>query len=87
MTSPDGDSWTLRDTTVKASLRAATTIHGTIYIAGDRVIKKSTDGGTTWTDTYTNSGGNELFMGLASNGEGLIAAGFNHQIWAMPVSR
>src|SRR5438309_6363013 len=45
-TSPDGDVWTLRDTTVKESLRAATTINGTIYIAGDSVIKKSTDGGT-----------------------------------------
>src|ERR1035438_4802187 len=85
-TSPDGNVWTLRDTTVKASLRAATTINGTVYIAGDSVIKKSTDGGATWTDSYTGSGGNALFMGLASNGERLIAAGFNHNVWAMPVS-
>jgi hypothetical protein len=85
-TSPDGDVWTLRDTTIKASLRAATTINGTIYVAGDSVIEKSTDGGTTWTDTYNNSGGNKLFMGLATNGECLIAAGFNHNVWAMPVS-
>jgi hypothetical protein len=85
-TSPDGDVWTLRDTTIKASLRAAITINGTIYITGDSVIEKSTDGGTTWTDTYNNSGGNRLFMGLASNGECLIAAGFNHNVWAMPVS-
>src|ERR1035441_6019929 len=84
--SPDGNVWTLRDTKVKASLRAATTIHGTVYIAGDSVIKKSTDGGATWTDSYTSSGGNALFMGLASNGECLIAAGFNHNVWAMPVS-
>jgi photosystem II stability/assembly factor-like uncharacterized protein len=83
-TSPDGDVWTLRDTTIKASLRAATTISGTIYIAGDSVIKKSTDGGTTWTDTYTDDGGNKLFMGLASNSECLIAVGFNHNVWAMP---
>ena len=82
-TSPDGDVWTLRDTTIKASLRAATTISGTIYIAGDSVIKKTTDGGTTWTDTYTNAGGNKLFMGLASNSECLIAVGFNHNVWAM----
>ena len=53
-TSPDGDVWTLRDTTIKASLRAATTINGTIYVAGDSVIEKSTDGGTTWTDTFNN---------------------------------
>lgn len=85
-TSPDGEVWTLRDSTIKASLRAATTINGTIYIAGDSVIEKSTDGGTTWTDTYTNSGGNKLFMGLASNGECLIAAGFNHNVWVMPMS-
>ena len=37
-TSPDGDVWTLRDTTVKASLRAAITIDGTIYVTGDSVI-------------------------------------------------
>ncbi len=85
-TSLDGDVWTLRDSTVKESLRAATTINGTIYIAGDSVIKKSTDGGTTWTDTYTNAGGNKLFMGLATNGECLISVGFNHNVWAMPVS-
>ena len=85
-TSPDGDVWRLRDSTVKESLRAATTINGTIYIAGDSVIKKSIDGGTTWTDTYSNTGGNKLFMGLAANGECLISVGFNHNVWAMPVS-
>jgi len=85
-TSPDGDVWTLRDTTIKASLRAATTINGTVYIAGDSVIAKSTDGGTTWTNTYINPGRNKLFMGLASNGKCLIAAGFNHNVWAMPLS-
>jgi beta-lactamase regulating signal transducer with metallopeptidase domain/photosystem II stability/assembly factor-like uncharacterized protein len=84
-TSPDGDVWTLRDTTIRASLRAATTINGTIYVAGDSLIAKSTDGGTTWTDTYNNSGMNKLFMGLAGNGEYLIAVGFNHNVWAMPV--
>jgi beta-lactamase regulating signal transducer with metallopeptidase domain len=85
-TSPDGDVWRLRDTTIRASLRAATTIKGTIYVAGDSVIEKSTDGGATWTDTFMNVGGNKLFMGLASNGEYLIAAGFNHNVWAMPLS-
>ncbi len=83
-TSPDGDVWTLRDTTVTESLRAATTINGTIYIAGDSVIKESTDGGATWADTFTNIGGNKLFMGLAYNGHSLIAAGFNHNVFSAP---
>jgi photosystem II stability/assembly factor-like uncharacterized protein len=85
-TSPDGDVWTLRDTTITASLRAAMTINGTIYVAGDSVIEKSSDGGTTWTDTFNNSGGNKLFMGLAFDGRHLIAAGFNHNVWAMAES-
>ncbi len=85
-TSPDGDVWTLRDTTIKASLRAAITIDGAIYVAGDSVIAKSTDDGSTWTDTFNNTGGNRLFMGLASDGKDLIAAGFNHNVWAIPLS-
>lgn len=85
-TSPDGEVWTLRDSTIKASLRAAITINGAIYVAGDSVIEKSTDGGTIWTDTFINTGGNKLFMGMASNGASLIAAGFNHNVWAMPVT-
>jgi hypothetical protein len=82
-TSPDGNVWILRDKTVTQSLRAAITIHGAVYVTGDNVIKKSTDGGETWTDTYKGSG--NLFMGLTSNGTSLIAAGFNHNVWAMPV--
>src|SRR5881296_3840798 len=35
-------------------------------------------------DTYTNPTGSELFMGLAHNGEFLIAVGFNHNVWATP---
>jgi|GEM_PF-7084997 len=84
-TSPDGDVWTLRERTITASLRAAITVDGAIYIAGDRVIKKSTDGGTTWTDTYSGPG--NLFMGLANNGTSLLVAGFNHNVWAMPLAR
>jgi bla regulator protein BlaR1 len=83
-TSPDGGKWTLRDYTIKASLRAAACINGTVYVAGDSVIAKSTDGGTTWTNTFSNTGGNKLFMGLATNGGYLVAAGFNHNVWAMP---
>jgi hypothetical protein len=83
-TSPDGDVWTLREKTITASLRAAITVNGAIYITGDRVIKKSMDGGTTWSDTYSGPG--DLFMGLASNGTSLIAAGFNHNVWAMPLA-
>ncbi len=85
-TSPDGDVWTLRATIMKTSLRAAITINGAIYVAGDSLVEKSTDGGTTWRSIYTVSGPNKLFMGLASNGENLIAAGFNHNVWAIPLS-
>jgi hypothetical protein len=85
-TSPDGNTWTLRNSTVMNSLRAAITLNGEIYIAGDSVIKKSTDGGTTWVDTYTHPRGGELFMGLWYNGKSLMAAGFNHNVWAIPVS-
>jgi serine/threonine protein kinase/Tfp pilus assembly protein PilF len=86
-TCPDGNSWMPRDTTVTNSLRAAITINGEIYIAGDSVIKKSTDGGTTWKNIYINTtGNNNLFMGLAFNGQALIAVGFNHNVWATPIS-
>jgi RNA polymerase sigma factor (sigma-70 family) len=84
-TSPDGNTWTLRDTNITASLRAAITINNTVYVSGDSLIEQSTDGGTTWTNTFTNPRGGELFMGLASNGQSLIAAGFNHNVWATPV--
>ncbi|HEX3716752.1 MAG TPA: M56 family metallopeptidase [Verrucomicrobiae bacterium] len=85
-TSPDGNVWTLRDRTIMASLRAAISVNGAIYVTGDGVIKKSVDGGTTWTDTFINSNHvNNLFMGLSSNGEFLLATGFNHNVWAMPV--
>ena len=83
----DGNSWIPRDVTVTSSLRAAITVNGAIYIAGDSVIKKSTDGGTTWQDTFVNpSHDNKLFMGLAFNGHELIAVGFNHNVWALPIS-
>jgi len=85
-TSPDGDVWSLRDQTITASLRAAITINGAIYVAGDSVIEKSTDGGTTWDEIFENTGPNRLFMGLATNGKEVIAAGFNHNVWAFPLS-
>jgi len=87
-TSPDGETWTLRDTTITASLRAALTVNGAIYISGDSVVAKSLDGGTTWTNVFANPAGamNKLFMGLASNGQFLIAAGFNHNVWGLPLS-
>lgn len=86
-TSPDGENWTLRDWTIKASLRAVATINGAVYVAGDSVIAKSTDGGTTWTNTFVNQRGNKLFMGLTTNDDYLIAAGFNHNVWALPIER
>jgi hypothetical protein len=86
-TCPDGESWRPRDATVTNSLRAASTINGEIYVAGDNVIKKSTDGGATWQDTFINpTGQNNLFMGLTFDGQNLIAVGFNHNVWATHVS-
>jgi RNA polymerase sigma factor (sigma-70 family) len=85
-TSTDGDAWALRDQTITASLRAAITVNGVIYVSGDSVVAKSVDGGTTWTNTFKNSGSNRLFMGLANDGENLIAAGFNHNVWSLPLS-
>ncbi len=81
-TSADGDTWTLRETTIYTSLRAAITVGGAVYIAGDNVIKKSSDGGTSWEDVYLNTDNNNLFMGLAYNGQKIIAAGFNHNVFA-----
>ena len=85
-TSPDGEVWTLRDTSLTASLRTVVTLNGAIYVSGDSVVEKSTDGGSTWTNTFNQSKGNNLFMGLASDGECLIAVGFNNNVWAMPVA-
>ncbi len=86
-TSPDGDDWTMRNDTINASFRAAITVNGVVYVSGDSVIAKSVDGGATWTNTFSNSGMNKLFMGLANDGENLIAAGFNHNVWSLPLSK
>jgi photosystem II stability/assembly factor-like uncharacterized protein len=87
-TSPDGETWTLRDTTIMASLRTALTYNNAIYVSGDSVIEKSTDGGTTWTNVFDwNGKGSPLFMGLTSDGQHLIAAGFNHNVWAAPLAQ
>jgi len=83
-TSPDGETWTLRDSTITASLRAAISVGGAIYVAGDSVVAKSTDGGTTWTNIFPQTPDNRLFMGLASDGQNLIAVGFNHNVWSWP---
>ena len=86
-TSPDGDVWTLRDTTIKADLFAAITINGTIYVAGQNVIKKSSDGGTTWVDAFKNTTADyNQFTGLAFNGQNLIAVALNNKVWAIPIS-
>ncbi len=85
LTSPDGIAWTNRISGSTVSFYSFS-YSGSRYVAsGDSVIKKSTDGGATWVDTYTNPTGSELFMGLAHNGEFLIAVGFNHNVWALPV--
>jgi RNA polymerase sigma factor (sigma-70 family) len=86
-TSPDGENWTLRDSTITASLHTALAYNNAIYVSGDNVIEKSMDGGSTWTNVFDwNGKGNRLFMGLANNGQYLIAAGFNHNVWAAPLA-
>jgi hypothetical protein len=107
-TSPDGNRWTPGKLRLFESYRAAISVNGAVYIAGDNVIKKSIDGGATWSDTYPTSAGvgaslsnwfarvmpwvnasfpaahSALFMGLAHNGQSLLATGFNHNVWALP---
>ena len=84
-TSPDGETWTLRETTLTTSFRAAITLNGSIYLAGDNMVAQSTDGGNTWTNLFPATSGNQLFMGLATDGRFLIAAGFSPNIWVLPV--
>ena len=85
-TSPDGELWTLREKTITASLRAALTVNGAIYVAGDNVLEQSTDDGTTWTNIFPSANGNQLFMGLATEGQNLIAVGFNRNVWVLPLA-
>ncbi len=85
-TSPDGEQWTLREKTITASLRAALTFNGAIYVAGDNVLEQSTDDGTTWTNIFPSANGNQLFMGLATDGQNLIAVGFNRNVWVLPLT-
>jgi len=84
-TSPDGVTWTLRESTITTSFRAAIALNGSIYLAGDNMVVQSTDGGTTWTNRFPATRGNQLFMGLATDGQFLIAAGFSPNIWVLPV--
>ena len=83
-TSPDGLTWTLRESTITASFRAAITLNGSIYLAGDNIIAQSTDDGATWTNIFPATSGSQLFMGLATDGRFLIAAGFSPNIWVLP---
>lgn len=83
--SRDGNIWTLAETSLTTSFRAALTLNGAIYLAGDNMIAQSTDGGGTWTNLFPTTRGNQLFMGLATDGRFLIAAGFSPNIWALPV--
>ena len=63
------------------------TIGSDIYIAGDNAfVMRSQDNGQTWTNIYTNATGSEYFMALAYDAQNLIAAGFNHNVWARPLA-
>ncbi len=85
-TSPDGETWTLRETTLTTSFRAALTLNGAIYLAGDNMIAQSTDGGSTWTNLFPATQANQLFMGMATDGRFLITVGFSPNIWVLPVA-
>ena len=84
-TSPDGETWTLSGKEFTASFRAAIAHGSDVYVAGDSVVAKSSDGGKTWADIFNQPGNNKLFMGLATDGQSLIAVGFNHNVWALPL--
>lgn len=81
--SPDGSNWSLLNAQVKGNVEAAVTIGSDVYIAGDNTfVMRSQDNGQTWTNIYTNTSGSEYFMALTYDAQNLIAAGFNHNVWA-----
>ena len=85
--SADGSSWSLLNSQVKGNVESAVTIGSDIYIAGDNAfVMRSQDNGQTWTNIYTDATGSEYFMALAYDTQNLIAAGFNHNVWARPLA-
>ncbi|MFZ4483280.1 MAG: beta strand repeat-containing protein [Chthoniobacterales bacterium] len=81
--SSDGSSWALLNSQVRGNVEAAVTVGTDLYIAGDNTfVMRSQDNGQTWTNIYTNATGSEYFMALAYDAQSLIAAGFNHNVWA-----
>ena len=90
--SADGSSWTLQNSTIKDNVESAVSVNGVAYITGsingtgNGFVKRSTDNGVTWTDIYTTPNGSEYFMGLTFDGQFLVAAGFNHNVWAAALS-
>jgi photosystem II stability/assembly factor-like uncharacterized protein len=54
------------------------TTGGTLLTAFDGDIKRSTDGGTTWTDVYTLNGGAQGIWTFTENSTGSILASQNH---------
>jgi photosystem II stability/assembly factor-like uncharacterized protein len=85
--SADGSSWSLVNSQVKGNVEAAVTIGADVYIAGDNAfVMRSQDNGQTWANIYANPTGSEYFMALAVDTQNLIAAGFNHNVWARPLA-
>lgn len=81
--SPDGSSWALLNSQVRGNVEAAVTVGSDVYIAGDNTfVMRSQDNGQTWSNIYTTPSGSEYFMALAYDAQNLIAAGFNHNVWA-----
>ena len=90
--SPDGTTWTLQNSTIRDNIESAVSVSGVAYITGaingtgNGFVKKSTDNGVTWVDVYLTPTGSEYFMDLTFNGQFLVAAGFNHNVWATALS-
>lgn len=85
--SPDGSNWSLLNSEMRGNVEAAVTIGSDVYIAGDNsFVLRSQDNGQTWTSIYANASGSEFFTSLSFDAQHLIAAGFNHNVWAKSLS-
>ncbi len=89
--SPDGLTWTLLNSAFKENVESIVAVGGRTFIAGtvngtgNGFVYQTLDG-VTLTNTYLSPNGSEYFMAIAYNGEKLIAAGFNHNVWAATFS-
>ena len=88
--SVDGLTWSLLNSTIKDNVESAITVAGTSYIAGSingggtSFVDQSTNS-TSWSSVYPSQSSSEFFNDVTYNGQYLIAAGFNHNVWAAQV--